>query len=174
MIKSQVGKRYAKAIFDIAEAKNQIKEIYELLNSAMELYKKDIEFKNFIINPLIDNEKKKVVLREIFENSDEDNLNILLYILDKKRINCIKYIVSEYLKIYYAKNRILNVEATFTKEITEEQKKKLIEKLSQKTGKEINLDVKIDKNILGGGILKIGDRVIDGSIRRELNNWKKS
>lgn len=174
MIKSQVGKRYAKAIFDIAEAKNQIKEIYELLNSAMELYKKDIEFKNFIINPLIDNEKKKVVLREIFENSDEDNLNILLYILDKKRINCIKYIVSEYLKIYYTKNRILNVEATFTKELTEEQKKKLIEKLSQKTGKKINLDVKIDKNILGGGILKIGDRVIDGSIRRELNNWKKS
>ena len=78
------------------------------------------------------------------------------------------------MKIYYAKNRILNVEATFTKELTEEQKKKLIEKLSQKTGKEINLDVKIDKNILGGGILKIGDRVIDGSIRRELNNWKKS
>ena len=80
MIKSQVGKRYAKAIFDIAEAKNQVKEIYELLNSAMELYKKDAEFKNFIINPLIDNEKKKVVLREIFENSDEDNLNILLYL----------------------------------------------------------------------------------------------
>ena len=174
MIKSQVGRRYSKAIFDIAEEKNQVKEIYELLNSAMVLYRTDKEFKNFIRNPLISNEEKKLVLNEIFGKDNGDNLNILLYILDKGRINCIKYIVAEYLKIYYRKNRILDVRATFTKELTDEQKKKLIDKLSQKTGKEINLEIKIDKNILGGGIIRIGDKIIDGSIRRELDNWKRN
>ena len=174
MIKSQVGRRYSKAIFEIAEEKNQVKEIYEMLNSAMVLYRTDKEFKNFILNPLIDNEQKKSVLNEIFGKDNSENLNILLYILDKGRINCIKYIVAEYLKIYYKKNRILDVKATFTKELTDEQKKKLIDKLSQKTGKEINLEIKIDKDILGGGIIKIGDKIIDGSIRRELDNWKKS
>ena len=174
MIKSQVGRRYSKAIFDIAEEKNQVKEIYELLNSTMVLYRTDKGFKNFIRNPLISNEEKKLVLNEIFGKDNSDNLNILLYILDKGRINCIKYIVAEYLKIYYRKNRILDVRATFTKELTEEQKKKLIDKLSQKTGKEINLEIKIDKNILGGGIIRIGDKIIDGSIRRELDNWKRN
>ena len=174
MIKSQVGRRYSKAIFEIAEEKNQVKEIYEMLNSAMVLYRTDKEFKNFILNPLIDNEQKKSVLNKIFGKDNSENLNILLYILDKGRINCIKYIVAEYLKIYYRKNRILDVRATFTKELTEEQKKKLIDKLSQKTGKEINLEIKIDKDILGGGIIKIGDKIIDGSIRRELDNWRKS
>lgn len=174
MIKSQVGRRYSKAIFDIAEEKNQVKEIYELLNSAMVLYRTDKEFKNFIRNPLISNEEKKLVLNEIFGKDNRDNLNILLYILDKGRINCIKYIVAEYLKIYYRKNRILDVRATFTKELTDEQKKRLIDKLSQKTGKEINLEIKIDKNILGGGVIRIGDKIIDGSIRRELDNWKRN
>ena len=174
MIKAQVGRRYSKAIFEIAEEKNQVKEIYEMLNSAMVLYRTDKEFKNFILNPLIDNEQKKSVLNEIFGKDNSENLNILLYILDKGRMNCIKYIVAEYLKIYYRKNRILDVKATFTKELTDEQKKKLIDKLSQKTGKEINLEIKIDKDILGGGIIKIGDKIIDGSIRRELDNWKKS
>lgn len=174
MIKSQVGRRYSEAIFEIAEEKNQVKEIYEMLNSAMVLYRTDKEFKNFILNPLIDNEQKKSVLNEIFGKDNSENLNILLYILDKGRMNCIKYIVAEYLKIYYRKNRILDVKATFTKELTDEQKKKLIDKLSQKTGKEINLEIKIDKNILGGGIIKIGDKIIDGSIRRELDNWRKS
>ena len=174
MIKSQVGRRYSKAIFEIAEEKNQVKEIYEMLNSAMVLYRTDKEFKNFILNPLIDSEQKKSVLNEIFGKDNSENLNILLYILDKGRMNCIKYIVAEYLKIYYRKNRILDVKATFTKELTDEQKKKLIDKLSQKTGKEINLEIKIDKDILGGGIIKIGDKIIDGSIRRELDNWKKS
>ena len=174
MIKSQVGRRYSKAIFDIAEEKNQVKEIYELLNSVMVLYRTDKEFKNFIRNPLISNEEKKLVLNEIFGKDNRDNLNILLYILDKGRINCIKYIVAEYLKIYYRKNRILDIRATFTKELTDEQKKKLIDKLSQKTGKEINLEIKIDKNILGGGVIRIGDKIIDGSIRRELDNWKRN
>ncbi|QQB74921.1 ATP synthase F1 subunit delta [Fusobacterium canifelinum] len=174
MIKSQVGRRYSKAIFEIAEEKNQVKEIYEMLNSAMVLYRTDKEFKNFILNPLIDNEQKKSVLNEIFGKDNSENLNILLYILDKGRMNCIKYIVAEYLKIYYRKNRILDVKATFTKELTDEQKKKLIDKLSQKTGKEINLEIKVDKDILGGGIIKIGDKIIDGSIRRELDNWRKS
>ena len=174
MIKSQVGRRYSKAIFEIAEEKNQVKEIYKMLNPAMVFYRTDKEFKNFILNPLIDNEQKKSVLNEIFGKDNSENLNILLYILDKGRMNCIKYIVAEYLKIYYRKNRILDVKATFTKELTDEQKKKLIDKLSQKTGKEINLEIKIDKDILGGGIIKIGDKIIDGSIRRELDNWKKS
>ena len=174
MIKSQVGRRYSKAIFEIAEEKKQVKEIYEMLNSAMVLYRTDKEFKNFILNPLIDSEQKKSVLNKIFGKDNSDNLNILLYILDKGRMNCIKYIVAEYLKIYYRKNRILDVKATFTKELTDEQKKKLIDKLSQKTGKEINLEIKIDKDILGGGIIKIGDKIIDGSIRRELDNWRKS
>ena len=182
MIKSQIGRRYSKAMFDIAEEKNQVKEIYEMLNSAMVLYRTDKEFKNFIRNPLIENEQKKAVLTEIFGKDNSENLNILLYILDKGRINCIKYIVAEYLKIYYRKNRILDVKATFTKELSEEQRTKLINKLSQKTGKEINLEIKIDKDkisvvdksILGGGIIKIGDKIIDGSIRRELDNWKKS
>ena len=174
MIKSQVGRRYSKAIFEIAEEKNQVKEIYEMLNSAMVLYRTDKEFKNFILNPLIDNEQKKSVLNEIFGKDNSENLNILLYILDKGRMSCIKYIVAEYLKIYYRKNKILDVKATFTKELTDEQKKKLIDKLSQKTGKEINLEIKIDKDILGGGIIKIGDKIIDGSIRRELDNWRKS
>ena len=174
MIKAQVGRRYSKAIFEIAEEKNQVKEIYEMLNSAMVLYRTDKEFKHFILNPLIDNEQKKSVLNKIFGKDNSENLNILLYILDKGRMNCIKYIVAEYLKIYYRKNRILDVKATFTKELTDEQKKKLIDKLSQKTGKEINLEIKVDKDILGGGIIKIGDKIIDGSIRRELDNWRKS
>lgn len=173
MIKAQVGRRYSKAIFDIAEEKNQVKEVYELLNSVMVLYKTDKDFKMFVTNPLIESQEKKNVLKEIF-GEDNDNINILLYILDKNRINCIKYIVSEYLKIYYRKNKILDVKATFTRELTDEQKKKLIEKLSQKTGKEINLEIQVDKNILGGGILKIGDKIIDGSIKRELDNWKKN
>ena len=53
------------------------------------------------------------------------------------------------------------------------KKTKLIANLEKKTGKKVKLAIKVDKSILGGGIIRIGDTVIDGSIRKELENIKK-
>lgn len=173
MIDNQVGRRYAEAIYEIAESADKIKPIYENLNTLMELYKNDSEFKTFITHPLIENDEKKKVVGNIFKEADEEVLNTMFYILDKNRIKNIRNIVAEYLKIYYEKNQILSVEATFAVEPSEIQKNKLIEKLMKKTGKKIDLTIKVDKSILGGGIIKIGDQITDGSIRKELNALRK-
>ena len=93
--------------------------------------------------------------------------------MDKNRINFIRSIVAEYLKIYYLRNSILDVEATFASEPSDAQQNKLIEKLEKKTGKKVKLAIKIDKSIIGGGIIKIGDTVMDGSIRKELEALRK-
>lgn len=168
MIGNQIGKRYAEAIYEVAESNEKVKEIYEILNTVMELYKTDIEFKNFITHPLIKNNEKKEALRKIFSSFSEEDIDILFYILEKGRISQIREIVSEYVKIDYAKNQILDVEAIFAIELSEEQKEKLSKNLELKTGKKIKLVVNLDKTLIGGGIIKIGDKVIDGSIRRQL------
>lgn len=173
MIANQVGKRYAEAIYEIAVSTNKIKEIYEALNQLMELYENNSEFKTFITHPLIEANEKKKVLSEIFKNFGEDIINIIDYILDKKRIENIRNITAEYLKIYYERNQILDVEATFAVEPSEAQKSKLIANLEKKTGKKVKLAINIDRAILGGGIIRIGDTVIDGSIRKELENIKR-
>lgn len=173
MIANQVGRRYAEAIYEIAVSTNKIKEIHEALNQLMELYGENKEFKTFITHPLIELDEKKKVLGEIFKSSGEDILNIVYYILDKKRIENIRNITAEYLKIYYERNHILDVEATFATEPSEAQKDKLIANLEKKTGKKVKLAIKIDRAILGGGIIKIGDTIIDGSIRKELEAIKR-
>ena len=156
---------------EIAVSSDKVKEIYEALNQMMELYKNDNEFKTFITHPLIELDEKKRVLKEMFKNSDETIENIIFYILDKKRMENIRNITAEYLN--YEKNQIVDVEATFAVEPSEAQKTKLIANLEKKTGKKVKLAIKVDKSILGGGIIRIGDTVIDGSIRKELENIKK-
>jgi F-type H+-transporting ATPase subunit delta len=174
MIEAKVGKRYAEAIYEIASEKGRIKEVYETLNSIMETYLKDKEFKNLITHPLISKEEKKEFIEKVFSNLTETEINIIEYLIDKNRLMDIRSIVAEYLKIYYEKNQIVDVEATFAIEPTEAQKENLIKKLEAKTGKKINLTVKIDSSIIAGGILKIGDEIIDGSIKRQLETlWKK-
>lgn len=174
IIDSQIGKRYAKAIFEIAESKDSVKKVYETLNSLMESYKTDKDFKNFIDHPLISNDEKIKVLEKIYQNENDEVKNIIFYILEKNRMGNIREIVAEYLKIYYAKNQILDVEATFAKKLTEAQREKLIQKLETKTKKKINLVEKVDASIIGGGILKIGDKIIDGTVRTQLDSLVKS
>ncbi|KXA13644.1 ATP synthase F1, delta subunit [Fusobacterium equinum] len=177
MIENQVGRRYAEAIYTIAEERGKVKETHTFLNSIMELYKNDITFRNFIQHPLLKVQEKEEVLREIFAEVSDELLQIAFYILEKGRISFIRNIVAEYLKIYYEKHQILDVVATFAVELSEEQKAKLIQKLKDKTKHEIRLETQVDESILGGGILKIGDQVMDGSLRKELQqikNGKKS
>lgn len=173
MADNKVGKRYAEAIFSVGESNNNLKEIYDALNSLMEMYVKDKEFKNFINHPLISLEDKRDFLDKIYKNETEEVKNILFYLLEKGRISDIREIVAEYLKIFYAKNQILDVEATFAMELTEAQKAKLIENLEKSTKKKINIKVNVDKSIIGGGILKIGDKIIDGTIKTQLSTLAK-
>ena len=81
MIGNQIGKRYAKAIYEVAMQKNEVKSVYNVLNAVMELYKTDVDFKNFITHPLIKESEKKEVLKKMFSDSN-DGLEILFYILD--------------------------------------------------------------------------------------------
>ncbi|MCF0161196.1 MAG: ATP synthase F1 subunit delta [Fusobacterium necrophorum] len=172
MIENQVGRRYAEAIYALAEERGEVQETHSFLNSVMELYKQDVNFRNFIEHPLLNIQEKEEVLGEIFTEVPEQRRDIIFYILGKGRISDIRDIVTEYLKIYYEKHQILDVVATFAKELSEEQKEKLIQTLRDRTKHEIRLETQVDERILGGGILKIGDQVIDGSLRKELQQMK--
>lgn len=174
MIANQVGNRYAEAIYEIAESTGKIKEVYEVLNNLMELYKTDTDFRTFITHPLIDVDEKKKFLKDMYQSADEQVLDIVFYIMDKKRMRYIRSIVAEYLKIYYFNHQIVDVEATFAVEPTKAQQDKLIANLEKKTGKKVKLAIKIDKSIIGGGILRMGDTVMDGSIRKELEALKRN
>ena len=174
MYEADIAKRYAEAVYGVAKEKDKVKEIYDMLNSLMELYINDSEFRNFMLHPLIENSEKKGFLGKIFTDADDITMNIIDYLVDKDRIEIIRYIVSEYLKLYYLENNEVEVTGIFSKELSEEQFDLLKSKLEKKVGKKIILKIEIDKDIIGGGIIKMGDQIIDGSIKRQIENIKNT
>ena len=174
MHEADIAKRYAEAIYKVAKEKNKVKEIYDILNSLMELYMNDSDFRNFMLHPLIEKDEKKNFIGKVFGDIDEESLEIIDYLVDKNRMDLIRYIVSEYLKIYYLENNQVEVTGIFSKELSEEQVNRLKEKLEKKVGKKIILKIEVDKDIIGGGVIKMGDQIIDGSIKRQIENIKNS
>ena len=173
MDKEAIAKRYASAIYDIAESSDKIGEIREALNILAENYNEDEEFKVFLLDPSIKYDKKVEYLHKSFDFVSEDAFNVIKYLVKKGRVALSDKIRDSYLKIYYEKNNKLPVNATFVKELSENQREALIKKLEGKYNKKIVLNLSVDENLIGGGIIKVGNQVIDGSIKNQIENMKK-
>lgn len=173
MDKEAIAKRYATAIYDIAESSGKIGEIREALNILAENYNEDEEFKVFLLDPSIKYDKKVEYLHKSFDFVSEDAFKIINYLVKKGRVSLSEKIRDSYLKIYYEKNNKILVNATFVKELSENQREALIKKLEGKYNKKIVLNLSVDENLIGGGIIKVGNQVIDGSIKNQIENMKK-
>lgn len=168
-----VSKRYALAIYDFATENDEVFEVFEVLNLLLEHIKNDEDFKKFLKYPVIDKEEKKKLINHIYSDVNKQSLKILDYLIDKDRLLHIKEIYEEYSKIYYEKHKKLIVTAIFPKELTEAQKEKLTENLKKLKGKDVVIHYRIDENLIGGGLIRINDEVIDGSIKTQLNSIKR-
>ena len=173
MDKEAIAKRYASAIYDIAESSDKIGEIREALNILAENYNEDEEFKVFLLDPSIKYDKKVEYLHKSFDFVSEDAFKIINYLVKKGRVSLAEKIRDSYLKIYYEKNNKILVNATFTKELSDNQREALMKKLEEKYKKKIVLNLSVDEELIGGGIIKIGNKVIDGSIKSQIENIKK-
>lgn len=173
MDKEAIAKRYASAIYDIAESSDKIGEIREALNILAENYNEDEEFKVFLLDPSIKYDEKVKYLHKSFDFISEDAFKIINYLVKKGRVSLAEKIKDSYLKIYYEKNNKILVNATFTKELSDNQREALMKKLEKKYKKKIVLNLSVDEELIGGGIIKIGNKVIDGSIKSQIENIKK-
>ena len=168
-----VSKRYALAIYDFATENDEVFEVFEVLNLLLEHIKNDEDFKKFLKYPVIDKEEKKKLINHIYSDVNKQSLKILDYLVDKDRLLHIKEIYEEYSKIYYEKHKKLIVTAIFPKELTEAHKEKLTENLKKLKGKDVVIHYRIDEKLIGGGLIRINDEVIDGSIKTQLNSIKR-
>lgn len=169
----KVSRVYAVAFFEIATEEEKVLSVLELLDDMKKLYETNDEFKEFMRNPIIKKEQKLDMIKKVCFEAEEIEQEIILYLVKKNRLAEIANIAYDYRELYYTSENILGVEGSFSIELTEEQKEKLIKKLEKLTNKKINFEQKIDPTLIGGGVLRIGDKVLDGSIRTQLAQLAK-
>lgn len=174
MANDEIAKRYAGAIYNIAKSSNSVNEVREVLNILMENYEEGEEFRRILEDPLKKFSEKEKFLEKSFDHISKESLGVIKYIVKKQRLSLIGEIKDYFLKLYYDENNKLPVIAIFAKELSEKQREQLVQKLEKKYNKKIVLNVKVDKEIIGGGILKIGNEVINGSIKNQIEEIKKN
>ncbi|MBD7912651.1 MULTISPECIES: F0F1 ATP synthase subunit delta [Clostridium] len=168
-----LDKRYALALYQIAEEKDKVEEYLRDLREICDLIDNNEEFGKVIKHPQISTNKKKETFVNIFkDNIDKDLLSYLLILIEKDRISFIREKYNEMEKIHLEKNNTLIATVKTAVPLLESEVEALKKKLEEKYDKNIIMTTEVDKSILGGVFVKVGNDVIDGTVKSKLDEMK--
>ncbi len=169
-----VSERYARALCEAGIEKETLDKLEEDFSEFMKAYREDKNLKRVYESPLIDGKEKKSFIDAILKDKNRELNNFLLLLIERKREKELSFIYESFMdKVREEKNRIL-CKAITVYELSEEEKDELTKSLNSITDKEVELENIIDESIIGGIIVKVGDRVYDYSVKGQLDDLKES
>ncbi|MEW5762636.1 MAG: ATP synthase F1 subunit delta [Bacillota bacterium] len=168
MLKGAVATRYAEALFGIASDQNLVGEVEANLRTVLETLEGSRELERVLYHPQIPVALKKNIIREVFRDLLPVTRNFLAVLLDRRREFYLKAIVEAYIELANRTRNIVEVEVTSAVEVPLLLKVNLTQHLGKLTGKEVRVNYRVDPEVIGGLVIRIGNRVVDASVRRHL------
>jgi len=166
--------RYADAILGQAKELNAVDKVESDLGLLAYSLRTMPKLNEALAHPLIAAKKKKQIAAEVFENKvDQVALDFMGLLIDKRRVNLIEGIEEEYVRLANEYRGVTPALVTSAVPITKEEQRLLQQKLEVFTGKRVELSIEEDSALIGGLIVRIGDTIIDGSVRGYLSNLKE-
>ena len=169
-----LDRRYALALYQVAEEKGKVEEYLKDLREICDLIDNNKDFYGVIKHPQIGTKQKKKTFINIFKgNIDEELLSFLLILIEKDRISFLREKLNEMEKIDLERKNTLRGIVKTTVVLNETEFSSLVSKLESKYNKKIILEQIIDPSILGGIYVRVNNEVIDGTVKLRLEKLKQ-
>ncbi|KQC32313.1 ATP synthase subunit delta [Nonlabens sp. YIK11] len=170
---SRAASRYAKAILDLTIDKKEAAAVNEDMKSVLTTVHKNKELQDFLKSPVVKTEQKRGALRQVFSQVGGITMGAFDLIVDNQRADILSDIATKYILLFDEMNKREVATVTTAVEISKELEAKILAKATELAGKEITLEKKIDPSIVGGFILRVGDKEINASIHSTLGDLKR-
>ncbi len=165
--------RYAKAILDIAVDDKSTDAVEKDMRAVVSTISDSKELKDMLASPVIRGEAKKKALSNIFKGSHAISQGLIKLLVDNRRVGMLNEVALKYIIL----NEQLKGEdvafVTTAVPLTKDLEKKVLAQVTKITGNKVSIENKIDKNIIGGFVLRVGDLQFDASVANKLSNLKR-
>ena len=169
---SEIGKRYAKALFELAEESKLTSKVENDLNSFSSLLNESSDLSKVLSSPTVSKKEQSAFIIRLMKSMKANDLTIKFFALVTKngRISIINEIIVSYLQKLAEIRGELTAEVTSAHLLANDIKKIVHETISNMTkAKKISLDTKVDKSLLGGIVIRVGSTMVDSSIKTQLS-----
>lgn len=170
-----VSKVYSQAIFEVAVEDGRLVDVQKELDFVAVVMTEYPDLFNILKSPKISLDEKKTIVVETFGTQLSDSvINFLKIIIDKKRVSEFYEIKSSFDERVVDYTNVLKATIESVVPLNDMQISDIKLKLKQVTGKDVDIEMTINKELLGGVLIKIGDNIIDGSVRYKLEGMLES
>lgn len=171
---SRVAKRYAAALFGIAERDSMVEAVLKDLALVEKLFETVPYLESLVMQPLVSIRRKQKVLHDAFgDSTTATTLHFLYLLVRKRRQGIVKDVIREFRAANDVKQGRIVAEVHTAVKIDKKQLASLEEALVRRTGKQVELRVALDPSIIGGVRVRLGDTVIDGTVSGRLEKIRQ-
>lgn len=176
MIRSKVAKRYARALFSIGKEDGNYEKYGKELSDFVDFFVKNRDFREVISNPVFTLEERREILKVVLDRSDFSEIvkNFLNLLLEKDRIGEIEAIKEHYFLLTDEISNVARAEIITAMDLKQDLMDRLISALERMTSKKIKANIRKDPDIIGGVVVKIGDLILDGSVKAQIRGLVES
>ncbi len=169
----EIAQVYARALFEVAEEQDNLDTIKQQLGEFAGALHDNREMAVFFFSPYFSAEEKKNGLHKAVEGADPAIMNFLEALIERHRMPVIFRIRTDFETLYDKSKKLMPVLVTSAVELDPETIESLGKRIGEQTGNEIELSSKVDPEILGGIVLRVGNFIMDASIRTRLEKLRR-
>jgi F-type H+-transporting ATPase subunit delta len=169
----ELAQVYARSLFEVAREHGKLEELREQLGQLADALNEHRELALFFFSPYFSTKEKQDGLGRLLDGAEEMLLNFLSVLIENHRMPVIFRIRQQYEHLWEEENRMLPVEITSAIELDQATTESLGRKIGERTGRKVALAARVDPDILGGIVLRVGNSILDASIRNRLEQLRR-
>jgi F-type H+-transporting ATPase subunit delta len=170
----EVAQVYARALFEVAMEHDRLDEIHDELDQFAAALNDHRQMAVFFFSPYFSTDEKKSALKRSIEGADPAFMNFLEALVERHRMPVVFRIRSEFEALYDQEKKLLPVQITSAVALDEKTIESIGDRISERTGQKVELSSKVDPDLIGGIVLRVGNVILDASIRNRLNQLRKT
>jgi len=169
----EIAQVYARSLFEVAKEHDKLDVVREQLGEVADAIAEQHDLQVFFFSPYFSTDEKVEGLGRALPDADESVLNFLGLLIEKHRMPTLFRIRREFEALWEEENRLLPVQVTSAIELDESTVRQIGDAIGEQTGRRIELTSEVDPGILGGIVLRVGNSILDASIRNRLEKLRK-
>jgi F-type H+-transporting ATPase subunit delta len=169
----EVSEVYARALFEVASERDVLDVVREQLGQFVDVLSSNHPLQAFFFSPYLSTEEKKDGLGRLIEGAEQTFMSFLETLVERQRMTEIFHIRERYDELWDSKMKRLPVEVTSAVELDDSVVREIGDRISNQTGNTIQLTTVVNPDILGGIVVRVGDSILDASIRNRLSQLQR-
>jgi F-type H+-transporting ATPase subunit delta len=169
----EIAQVYARALFEVAREQDKLDLVREQIGQFADALNDNGDLRVFFFSPYFSTQEKKDGLKGALVDADPAIVNFLEALLERHRMPVIFRIRAEYGRLWDSENQMLPVEVTSAVGLDDATVKSIGDRIGEQTGQRVELTSKVDPSILGGIVLRVGNSILDASIKHRLDQLRK-